>query len=83
MMLKYNSTLQRLFLPNNYFGQRGGTYIALALCQNKTLTTLDISLNRIGQKGLEAFSAVIVSNNTLETLHLSEASFPRESSQIE
>lgn len=70
--LKYNTTLNSLFLSNaNYkMGPLGTEALSDALKVNKSLTNLDLRSNQIGASGAKALSDALEINTTLTKLDL-------------
>jgi Ran GTPase-activating protein (RanGAP) involved in mRNA processing and transport len=68
--LALNTTLKRLDLSWNNFGDDGAVAIAKALRINKSLEILCLAGNKIGNKGTEAITSCLQMNKSLRELHL-------------
>ena len=65
-----DTTLQRLYLPNNKISDEGATALAQALEGNTTLQRLDLDNNQISDEGATALADAMKGNTTLQILNL-------------
>jgi Ran GTPase-activating protein (RanGAP) involved in mRNA processing and transport len=75
--LENNTTITKIDISWNEFGDKGAEYLANMLNLNTTLTTLttlDINRNRIGEIGSRALAKALEVNTTLTTLNISNNS---------
>lgn len=65
-----NSTLEKLDLSRNKFGDKAGEAFATALAENNVLQNLDLSYNRLGDEAGEMLKTALNTNTTLSKLRL-------------
>ena len=70
LLLKTNSSLERLSLVMCGIGSSGGVELGAALERNKTLRDLNLSWNKLGDDGVRGLSAGLENNSSLEELRL-------------
>ena len=70
-MLKYNTSLQELYINRCGITSHGAVEIAAGLTENSTLHVLDMCRNEIGVAGAEAMARMLVQNIMLLKLDLS------------
>ena len=69
-MLKYNTSLQKLYIADCGITSQGAVEIAAGLTENSTLHVLYMKHNEIGVAGAEAMARMLVENSTLQELDL-------------
>lgn len=56
--IKHNSTIKKLNLASNHFGEAGAKYLCEALSLNKAIRTLDMSRNALGYSSINSLLCV-------------------------
>ena len=73
-MLKYNTSLQELYIGMCGITSQGAVEIAAGLTENCKLCVLDMAGNKLGVAGAEAMGRMLVQNNILMELDLTQDS---------
>ncbi|KAG5464274.1 hypothetical protein LSCM1_00455 [Leishmania martiniquensis] len=70
--LRLNTSVRRLNLSHNSFGDTGASYLADCIGTNRTLVELDLSSCAIGNRGARNLCAALATNQALRTVDLSD-----------
>ncbi|AIO02568.1 paraflagellar rod component, putative [Leishmania panamensis] len=71
--LRLNSTVRRLNLSHNSFGDMGASYLADYIASNSTMLELNLSSCTIGNRGAHRLCEALATNQTLQLLDLSNS----------
>ncbi|CBZ26281.1 conserved hypothetical protein [Leishmania mexicana MHOM/GT/2001/U1103] len=69
--LRLNSTVRRLNLSHNSFGDTGASFLAGYLADNRTIVELNLSSCMIGNRGAQNLCEALATNGGLQSLDLS------------